>query len=247
MSSPSTAPKKSETSAPAPGSLLQETVFLNGEGDAWFDRSQKQKADPDAKIANDMVLRTIADYSLNPRRVLSVGCSNGWRLAAIEQRYGSDCTGIDPSNKAILSGREEFPKLRLIPGTAASMNLPEGETFDLVIASFVLHWISRPLLLNSIAQIDSRVSEGGFLLLADFSPDWPTQNVYHHLDPGLVYTYKADYASLFETTRLYSRVSHQTFDSQDGLRKGAVDSDSRAFCALLRKSSTGLFIQGRRP
>lgn len=42
--------------------------------------------------------------------MLEVGCSYGYNLAYLKDKYGFDCKGIDPSNKAILYGKKIWRK-----------------------------------------------------------------------------------------------------------------------------------------
>ena len=64
-----------------------------------------------------------------PHGVLEIGCSNGWRLEAIREKYGCDCLGIDPADS-------QFPYI--FKGTADSLPYPDNQ-FDLVIYGFCLY------------------------------------------------------------------------------------------------------------
>ena len=201
---------KGRKDTPTPRTAVeQDNVFLNGEGDAWFRRSRANSISRTEQEAKDVLLRILDSYSIKPKNVLDVGCSNGWRLALLHERYGARCVGVEPSGEAVRDGRKRFPEIELLRGAAASIPLAKGDAFDLVIVNFVFHWISRASLLQSVAEIDRHVKDGGYLLISDFFPDWPVQNVYHHLPPGQVYTYKMDYAGLYTATNLYSLVTRQ--------------------------------------
>jgi hypothetical protein len=82
-------------------------------------------------------------------------------------------------------------------------------------------------------------ADGGFVIVGDFLPDFPTRRRYHHRPDEQVFTYKQDYAALFTTTSLYSMVSRATFDHDapgklpDGRSRGAV--------SLLAKSLDGFY------
>ena len=224
----------------------QDQAFLNGEGDAWFLRSESTAASLVQRESRDVPLYVLERYGIIPRTILDIGCSNGWQLGLLHKRYGSRCVGIEPSRAAIRSGRKLFPEIQFVLGTATSIPLPKRKVFDLVIANFVFHWISRPSLLQSVAQIDRRVDQGGYLLIADFLPDHPTRNVYHHLPTGQVYTYKMDYAALFIASNLYTAVARWAYDPHDWTCKPDIEPDDRAVCVLLRKSAGGLFVPGSR-
>src|SRR5690349_6074798 len=77
--------------------MRQRDVFRGGEGTQWFRRNESALS-----AEGDPVLRALAD--IKPKRLLEVGCSNGWRLEEARVRYGSRCTGIDPSLQALTAG-----------------------------------------------------------------------------------------------------------------------------------------------
>jgi SAM-dependent methyltransferase len=87
--------------------------------------------------------------------------------------------------------------------------------FRLAILSFVLHWIDREALLRVAAEVDALVEDGGYLIVSDFLPDRPTKVPYHHAKGAEIFTYKQDYAALFEATCLYKRVRGLVFDHDE--------------------------------
>lgn len=217
----------------------QDSIFVESEANEWFKRNQPALLRPE-KIPSDYPLRLLSFHKeLRPRRVLEIGCANGWRLSEIERRYGSVCVGVEPSDHAIEDGKSRYPNVQFYKGLAA--RLPVRESFDLVIVNFVLHWISRESLLSSASEIDRVTQKNGFLLISDFLPDSPELRDYHHL-PGKVFTYKQDYAQLFLASNLYSQVSRITFDHDDSLERAPVfESSVRAVVSLLRKSTSEFY------
>ncbi|TAK30023.1 MAG: class I SAM-dependent methyltransferase [Chloroflexota bacterium] len=218
----------------------QDDVFLADEGDAWFKRNRSYLVET-TSTKTDYPLALIAQYNLHPKKVLEVGCSNGWRLDAIRRRYDCTCVGIEPSEAAALAGRERFPGLDLRIGLASRLPCPPDESFDLVIVNFVLHWVDRKTLLVSLAEIDRTVADGGYLILGDFLPDWPKRNRYHHRDDVELYTYKLDYAAILQSTALYTNVARITFDHDQHALSGDVGSYERGVCQLLRKSTSEFY------
>lgn len=218
----------------------QETIFLQGEGDAWFRRNHCA-LDPAQREATDYPLALLHAYHLRPQRVLEVGCSNGWRLHALQQRYGCACVGVEPSAEALAAGRSQFPAIEFRSGMAASLPCPPGETFDVVIVYFILHWVDRQALLTSLAEIDRVVADGGYVLLGDFLPDAPQRNRYAHRSDVEVYTYKLDYAAILESSALYTNVARLTFDHDHHKYAGAVGAATRGVCQLLRKSTSEFY------
>jgi SAM-dependent methyltransferase len=218
----------------------QERLFLSGEGDAYFQRNRNalHAVNP---WTNDPGLRLLRQSGIHPHRVLDIGCSNGWRCAAIRERFGCAGVGVDPSLKAIRVGRKQFPDIRFRRGTLDSLPIAAGETYDLVIVHYVLHWVSRPALLKALAEIDRTIAEGGYIVLADFLPDRPTRVTYHHLPKGQVYTYKLDYAQVFLATGLYRMVRRCVFDHYTHQPGHAIPERRRAVCTLLQKSNTAYY------
>lgn len=190
--------------------MSQESIFLEGEGDAWFERNKDKLANSKRDIPFDL----IEMYAPTPNRVLEVGCANGFRLNKIQQKWSSECWGIEPSLKAIWHGEESYPGIRFECGTAQDGFRFEYNDFDLVIVNFVLHWVSRDKLLKSISEIDRVLSDNGVLILGDFATLNPIKRKYHHLPDQDMWTYKQDYAGLFEKTGLYKMDYDLSFNEE---------------------------------
>src|SRR3989344_8432667 len=115
--------------------MMQKDIFYRSEGDNWHSRN---------KIGFDMLnpeldvpLRLLRLFRIKPRKVLEIGCSEGFRLNLINKEYGSYCVGVEPSEKAVGEGLKKYPNLRLLRGVCS--NVPLQEKFDLIIVNFVLH------------------------------------------------------------------------------------------------------------
>lgn len=209
----------------------QDNIFFKSEGEEWFKRNRGSFHMSDVQ---DRPLFLIEQYGLKPKKVLEIGCSNGWRLGVIRERYGSECLGVDPSVTAIADGKKKFPHVKFKRGLASA--LPIKEAFDLVIINYVLHWVSREHLYQTIAEIDRAVADGGFLIVGDFSPNGPTMKPYHHLPKGKAHTYKLDYAKLFTASALYHLVAKVTYEHATRNLSAVASGDDRSECNLLRKS-----------
>ena len=170
--------------------MNQGAAFLDGEAAAWFERN-KYFADPES----DPILRLLEDSGLKPSRVLEVGCSNGWRLAAIRARYGCRTDGIDP-----LKTSNEY----VYRGTADDLGLWYVGTFDLVIYGFCLYLVDREDLFRIVTEGDRVLKDGGHLIIWDFSSKVPHCRPYKHRE-GL-FSYKMDYANLWLANPAYSLV-----------------------------------------
>ena len=178
----------------------QETEFYDGEGDAWLIRNR-------AKVgSSDPVQSAIATLNITPKKVMEIGCSNGWRLAQINTKFPNAlCFGIDPSSSAVAEGKKDY-SLALAVGTAnTSLKRMCGGRCDLVIYGFCLYLASRPSLFRIAMVGDDITANDGYIIIHDFDPGYPHKVPYHHV-PGL-FSYKMDYSKLWLANPAYSLVS----------------------------------------
>lgn len=219
--------------------MLQDSVFIQSEGDRWFERNRMALNSFDATA--DLPLKLIELYKLRPERVVEIGAANGFRLATIHARTGADVVAVEPSARAILNGKASFPQVAFIRGSASAV--PLRESFDLVIVNFVFHWIDRATLLRSVAEVDRLVQDGGFLLIGDFHPSNCLQIRYHHLKNQDVRTYKQNYAAIFVASGLYHPICLVT--GQHGAQGlgGKVAEAERIGAWLLRKDMQGHYVK----
>jgi SAM-dependent methyltransferase len=150
--------------------------------------------------------------------------------------------GVEPSQDAIDDGKARYPGVEFHKGLLT--DVPLGGSFDLVIVNFVLHWVDRSTLSKSISEIDRLVSRGGYLVIGDFLPDSPTRVPYGHWKKDEMFTYKQDYAKIFEAFNLYRELSRVTFhhDKVDYKIKDVASHD-RVYWSLLKKSLTEYYFQ----
>lgn len=218
----------------------QATVFAGGEGDAWLARNREHLQHYD--LAADPVARAISATGLQPRRILDYGCSLGTRLSALCATYGAHGTGIEPSAQAIAAATVRDPDRSWLVGTLDA-HPPLAGTFDLVVLSFVLHWVDRRLLLASLANLDRHVTEGGCVVIADFLPDHPQRREYHHLAGQGVFTYKNDYPAMLAATGIYRLLSRQTL-AYPAFTPAQPGPGDRAVVAVLERIAPELIPQG---
>ncbi|OUL34769.1 hypothetical protein BV372_13030 [Nostoc sp. T09] len=220
--------------------MNQDQIFLEREGNQWFKRNKKVLVD---HTEIDWALHLID--LLKPKReiknIVDLGCANGWRLNQLSEKFGDiNLVGIDASLEAIQDGKQRYPHLNLYQGLLK--NIPINYQFDLVIIGAVMHWIDRENLVKTIAEIDRLTADGGILLLGDFLPDYPQRRHYHHLPNEQIYTYKQDYAKIFEALVTYKEIAKITSNhDQRELGIQVCDSSSRWVCTLLQKSLQGFY------
>lgn len=214
----------------------QTDIFSRDEGDNWFFRNRDHLT---TSRSDDPTLAMVERlHALGGRvdAICDLGCANGWRLAALGQAYpeAARLAGSDISEAAVIQGRRAWPELELAIGSLDRPGL--AGQFDVVIVSFVFHWVARERLARSVAAIDELVTEGGALIIADFLPDRPCARTYHHRTDVALFTYKQNYADCFLGLGLYEQLEQSIYShSHEG---EAVDPEDRAVCALLRKNLT---------
>jgi SAM-dependent methyltransferase len=219
--------------------LDQGQIFTRSEGDQWFKRNKStlDRLDPET----DLPLKIIELNRLQPRSVLEVGAANGFRLAAISERYGAKAVAVEPSADAVNDGKVKFPSVQFVRGEISA--IPLRQSFDLVIINFVFHWVDRTRLLRSIAEIDRVLENGGFLIISDFYPSYPTKVRYHHLpESSDVFTYKQNYSEPFLASGLYQLVHLLTADHSSKVFGGSVPKYERIGAWLLRKAMTEHYV-----
>lgn len=79
--------------------MKQKNVFMKEEADAWYERNKfciNQKA-----LSNDPIFIALQSIGNQPKRILEIGCANGWRLAQLANHYGATCYGIIPHKQLL--------------------------------------------------------------------------------------------------------------------------------------------------
>lgn len=198
--------------------MIQDRIFKKGEGDNWFTRNKEAlKA---ANIKNDIIVRMMDYLGIRPRKILEIGCANGYRLHYLKTKYRCDCTGIDCSKAAIEDGIKRFAGIRLVCCGADKLGF-NNSAFDIVIINFVFHWIDRSLLSRVALEADRVLKDKGLVIIGDFYPRRPMKVRYYHLKGGRVFTYKDDYSLMFERLGYYQNVGRVV--SECGTKKIGTD------------------------
>lgn len=193
--------------------MNQNQIFIQGEGDAWFNRNrshiqtvEKIKQSPDVSYLID----TLTPHRDRINKVLEIGCSNGVKLEAICSSLNAIGTGIEPSIDAVSEGnkRENISDITLQVGTGENLPCKEA-SFDLVYFAFCLYLFDRKTLMQSLAEADRVLKPGGFLVITDFDPGTRYKRPYNHFSG--VYSYKQDYSSFYLQSGLYYLVGKRSF------------------------------------
>lgn len=239
-------------------SARQDEVYLQQEGDAFFDRNIKSLQFEGLRPGKRKILAFIEAAQIKPRRVLEYGCNVGDLLAHFAGQPGCEsAVGVEVSQKAIDEGRRRFgTAIRLERGTIAdnAVNGDGGNAggFDLVVIDDVFCWVSRPTLLQSVANVDDMVADGGYLFIRDFYPKEQVANRNHHVSSGDVFCFKVpgSHTGIFLATGLYQIVSQAIYDDvQMSLSKFASGRrfEQRWADTILQKSSVGYNSMATQP
>jgi len=211
--------------------MSQKEIFSTGEGNRYYERNKNKLTSPD----KDPIIQSIAQLELSPKKVLEIGCSNGWRLHSLRQIYKSDCWGIDPSAEAIKQGRAEFREINLERGTADALPY-ENQIFDMIIYGFCLYLCDRSDLFKIAYEADRVLMELGNIVIYDFFSPLPYKNRYAHYE-GL-YSYKMNYANLFLWNPAYI-LKYQKIFPHPPLKNGTVD--DLVSVMIIEKHTAGAF------
>lgn len=209
--------------------MKQKNVFLDAEANAWYGRNrevlEKKLTDPQHDRVQQVLLRAGAA----PKKVLEIGCSNGWRLRQMEQRFSCQCSGLEPSEVAVKEAMEAAPNMDIRVGTAEKLPFESG-AFDMVIYGFCLTYCDRAELFSIAAEGDRVLADGGLMVVYDFHTDTPYKNRYSHLE-GL-YAYKMNHAAMFSWNPVYSMVHEELYGTGG---EENPEMDNRLGVSILKK------------
>lgn len=173
--------------------MRQAAVFAFGEGAAWLKRNEKKLTGND-----DPVIQAIDTYKIKPKRILEVGCANGWRLDLLQAKFKSAlCGGIDPGiDSPISRGRTVIEY-----GTAEKLGFLAG-SFDLLIYGWCLYLCDPEDYFEIVKEGDRVLKDGGYLIVHDFADEHPYKVPYKH-KKGL-FSHHYDFSRLWLSHPAYS-------------------------------------------
>ena len=209
--------------------MAQKDIFSTLEGDAWFERN-KHGYD-NRSINEDPIFIALKNANITPKRILEIGCSNGWRLEQLAQTFKAEAFGVDPSIVAINHGRKRHYNVALYTGTAD--DLPLIEPVDLIIFGFCLY-LCDPLDLFRIAEkCNAALSDKGIIAIMDFRPpNGHYRNEYIHRDN--IYSYKMNYGEMFCWHPSYYRI-YEHIQNHAGIQ--STHPDELISVQLIRKDN----------
>lgn len=184
----------------------QTTIFLRGEADAWFERNKSRLGE------RDPVTDALRELNLSPKRILEVGCANGWRLLKLQKLYDCDVFGLDPSTAAIMEAHKAG--LRGVHvGSARSIAQFADSSLDLIIFGFCLY-LCDPRDLHRIAYLaDRALQDEGYIVIHDFDSLFAFARQYKHRDG--VFSYHMDFARLWLAHPHYRTKKRSTIGEEE--------------------------------
>lgn len=214
----------------------QKQAFITYEADAWFDRN---KAYLDSYIAEkDEVVKLIKAYNVEPKSILEVGCSAGYRLNGFKNQYKKcDVFGIEPSAKAVEFGKQSFPDVNLEVGTADNLEKYGDNSMDIVIIGFVFYVIDRNIVFKVISEIDRVLKNNGLLIIVDFFSESSLKKEYQHIKDFSAYSFKQNYDEIFTASKLYYLLNKSTFNHSTKFLDASEDYHNKYSISLLKKDT----------
>jgi SAM-dependent methyltransferase len=186
---------------------MQKVIFLNDEGDAWFERNHQAMQDREFSREEPVINASIKALPLighSKPRLLEVGCGEGKRLAWMSEHLGMECHGIEPSGKAVASAKAIGVLAQ--QGTADALPYDSG-TFDILVFGFCLYLCDREDLFRIAQEADRVLRPDGWIVIQDFFSLAPARREYHH-KPG-IFSHKMDHRRLFDWHPAYTCFSHE--------------------------------------
>lgn len=186
----------------------QKDLFLESEGDAWFERNHMAVQERDFG-RDDPIVQAVTTclnshaWKVDGVKLLEVGCGEGKRLQWMAENLGLQCYGVEPSEKAVAHASTKVVKV--VQGTADQLDF-ESQTFDFVVFGFCLYLCDRDDLFQIAREAHRVLKPNGWLVIHDFFAETPRFREYHHL-PGIL-SYKMDYRRLFDWHPDYACYSH---------------------------------------
>ena len=214
--------------------IKQKEAFIDYEADAWFNRNKSVLLNYTKE--RDRVLSLIKEYKLAPKNVLEIGCSAGYRLNAIKTSFeGCSVFGIEPSKEAINYGKQQYPGVNFINGTADDLSSMEDESMDVVVVGFVFYVIDRNIFFKVVAEIDRVLKNGGILIIVDFFSETALKNVYQHIKDFSAFSFKQNYDEVFTASKLYYLLDKSTWNHSEKVLDATDNYHDKYSVTLLKK------------
>lgn len=215
---------------------IQRDVFLESEGDGFFDRNRAHLSPDLARPSTTMLIDFLSGAGAKIALTTEIGCGNGAELVKLCKALGCEGVGIEPSAQAVADGNRMAANrglpITLHRGTAETLPLAD-ESSDLVLFGFCLYLVDRKHLLPAMGEAYRVLRPGGYLAIVDFDPARQHRRAYAH-HKGL-WSYKQDYSRIPLATGLFSLAAkYPLTHAGNGFD---ADSDERVGLSIFYKES----------
>lgn len=105
-------------------------------------------------------------------KILDIGCGMGTTIAYLQDKYGVDSLGIDPSDKLLLYGKNKNPKLNIHKGVGEELSIEDND-MDGVFCECTLSLMTDKY--KVIKEIHRVLRAGGYVVISDVyakNPDY---------------------------------------------------------------------------
>lgn len=212
----------------------QKNSFLSYEANAWFDRNYEMITTYNPE--EDKVIDLFKKYNFDKKSILEIGSSAGYRLNALKNLDATaEVFGLEPSEKAIAYGKENYKNVNFTHGTADNLSGFADASFDVVIVGFVFYVIDRSILFKTLAEIDRVLKNNGVVIIVDFFSEATLKNAYHHIDEFEAYSFKQNYDEIFIASRLYYLLDKSTYDHNTKTLDASSNYRDKYSITLLKK------------
>jgi SAM-dependent methyltransferase len=231
--------------------MKQEEIFSATEADAWFYRNKNALLSK--KKEQDTIYLKIAEIipELKIKRILEIGCSNGYRLDWFAKEFDIKCIGIEPSKAAVEDGIQRYKStnnVKLIHSKVDEsfwqnevFQILGSNSFDLIIFGHCFYLISPELYFSVVMQADRILDKAGIVAIFDFD-SYPQKRKYHHYEKQDLWSYKMDFSRLFTSHPMYKLVYKKYTHYDQGISLGDPHNDCSL--AMIRKiNKDNAFIQ----
>ncbi len=216
----------------------QEKYYFSKEADDWFDRNspvinagEDEQRTIRLEKKRERIAAAIRQCGIAPRRMLEIGGSNGYDLAALQQEFGCEAFVVEPSRRAVEDGAKRFPNINIRQGVASDLKCFADGEFDFVLIKGVFCWIGREELLQSVAEMDRVLADQGHLMLIDYYVETPLMNRNVHVREQEIYCFKMDHAAIFLAGKTYRTVYNEIYPDPHDEYRG----ENRVVRSILKK------------
>jgi len=195
--------------------ISQKRIFLNGEGDNWLVRNEKnnhKKKLIQFKNILTCIKKIVRKKKKKKLNVLEVGSSDGKFLEFLRKNFDScKLFGIDPSKKAI----NQLKKKNIKGKVATADQIPyEKNSMDIIYYGFCLYLCDKSDYKKIFLNAKRVLKKDGYLIIYDFFSKQYKKNKYKH--DNRIFSHKMDFRKIFYKDKIFSGLMHKQYEYESG-------------------------------